>query len=241
MMTSPSINDQNQPFLKLKIHNGQHPNTIPMHFNHPEILDTQSANTKPFNSILIKGSFGEAEDDLIIAFVNKYGDQDFRGIERVLPGRFPKQCRERWFNHLHPSITKDPWLNDEDRLIFELHQRHGRRWSLIARSLPGRSDNAVKNRFESSISKRIEIDETGTKILVPSKARRYQQRVQKRRPSKYALRREAVFRRQLPIPLLNQATPVHHSTPQVETHFLFDDFVQFWPDGETYDLDLETE
>jgi hypothetical protein len=142
------------------------------------------------NPVLIKGSFLETEDQLIISFVRAHGDQKFRDITELLPGRTAKQCRERWFNHLNPSIRKGPWTDEEDRIIFDIYQQHPRCWSLIAASLPGRTDNSVKNRFNSSISKRMEPDERGRPVLVPSKARHYRQKTVKRRPAKYALERE---------------------------------------------------
>lgn len=128
---------------------------------------------KCINPKLTKGPFNAEEDKLLIQFVEEYGCHAWPKVTTVLPHRTAKQCRERWFNNLDPSVTKTPWTPEEDDQIFQNYLKFGPKWSTIAHLIPGRTDNSIKNRWNASISKRIRTDAEGNKTLAPCKVRKY--------------------------------------------------------------------
>jgi hypothetical protein len=111
---------------------------------------------KVLNPSLVKGSWTGAEDETILTHVMTHGAKDWVALAELLPGRIGKQCRERWINHLSPLVTRAAWSAEEDEKLIELHERFGNQWTVVASFFTGRTDNDVKNRWNSSLRLRVE-------------------------------------------------------------------------------------
>ncbi|XP_022750196.1 LOW QUALITY PROTEIN: transcription factor MYB3R-1-like [Durio zibethinus] len=111
---------------------------------------------KVLNPELVKGPWSKEEDELIIELVKKFGPKKWSTIAQHLPGRIGKQCRERWHNHLNPAINKEAWTQEEELALIRAHQIFGNRWAELTKFLPGRTDNAIKNHWNSSVKKKLD-------------------------------------------------------------------------------------
>jgi myb proto-oncogene protein len=118
----------------------------------------------------IKGAWSEEEDALLVYLVGM-GFPNWGKVAAQLPGRSPKQCRERWNHHLDPSINKTEFTPEEDEIICKKFEELGSKWSIISKSLPGRTDNSVRTRFQA-LKRRDSKSEPHDKIRKRAKSSR---------------------------------------------------------------------
>jgi hypothetical protein len=96
-----------------------------------------------------------------VQLATQFGAKHWSHIASHLAGRTQAQCRERWHNQVNPAVCKDPWTEKEDLTILNQHKAHGNSWAAMAKLLHGRTNNAIKNRFYSTLKRRLQQEEGG--------------------------------------------------------------------------------
>ncbi|XP_042495619.1 transcription factor MYB1-like [Macadamia integrifolia] len=110
---------------------------------------------------LNRGAWTGLEDKILAGYIKTHGEGKWRDIPKKAGlKRCGKSCRLRWMNYLKPGIKRGNISHDEEDLIIRLHKLLGNRWSLIAGRLPGRTDNEIKNYWNTSLSKKLQAHQT---------------------------------------------------------------------------------
>ncbi|XP_013621594.1 PREDICTED: transcription factor MYB28-like [Brassica oleracea var. oleracea] len=105
---------------------------------------------------LKKGAWTIEEDKKLISYIHEHGEGGWRDIpQKAGLKRCGKSCRLRWTNYLKPEIKRGEFSSEEEQIIIMLHAARGNKWSVIARHLPRRTDNEIKNYWNTHLKKRL--------------------------------------------------------------------------------------
>ncbi|XP_019190148.1 PREDICTED: myb-related protein 308-like [Ipomoea nil] len=105
---------------------------------------------------LKKGPWTPEEDEKLTEYIKKNGHGSWRSLPKFAGLlRCGKSCRLRWTNYLRPDIKRGPFSPEEEELVVQLHGLLGNRWAAIASQLPGRTDNEIKNLWNTHLKKRM--------------------------------------------------------------------------------------
>ncbi|CAH8306481.1 unnamed protein product [Eruca vesicaria subsp. sativa] len=116
--------------------------------------DSGSGDDFAIDNNFHKGPWTSTEDQLLIAYVDKHGDGNWNAVQKHSGlSRCGKSCRLRWVNHLRPDLKKGAFTDKEEQRVIELHASMGNKWARMATELPGRTDNEIKNFWNTRVKR----------------------------------------------------------------------------------------
>ncbi|CAN6478326.1 unnamed protein product [Victoria cruziana] len=126
-----------------------------------------------------RGAWSAQEDKMLIDYIATHGEGRWRSVPKKAGlNRCGRSCRLRWLNYLRPNIKRGNISADEEDLIIRLHRLLGNRWSLIAGRLPGRTDNEIKNYWNTKLCKKFQQPPTDPSIPRNIAARPIERKIQ---------------------------------------------------------------
>ncbi|GAB4854533.1 Transcription factor MYB1 [Ancistrocladus abbreviatus] len=144
---------------------------------------------------LNRGAWTAQEDKILSDYIKTHGEGKWNSLPRSAGlKRCGKSCRLRWLNYLRPDIKRGNITHDEDDLIIRLHKLLGNRWSLIAGRLPGRTDNEIKNYWNTNLSKKAEGKQSSSHQPPFAQSKQLPGRAKKEGPPKLSPIKTTAFR-----------------------------------------------
>ncbi|XP_014499553.1 transcription factor MYB101-like [Vigna radiata var. radiata] len=123
-----------------------------------ETGDDSNATTKEEGEVkgrVRKGPWTPSEDAILVEYVKKHGEGNWNSVHKNSGlYRCGKSCRLRWANHLRPNLKKGAFSPEEEQIIIDLHSKLGNKWARMAAQLPGRTDNEIKNFWNTRMKRR---------------------------------------------------------------------------------------
>lgn len=110
------------------------------------------------NKPVCRRKFTDEEDNVLKSAVNIFGTSSWKIVASLVPGRSPRQCRDRYTNYLAPGLVHLEWSDEEDKLLFDKYLVYGPKWTKIRQYFPSRSANDIKNRYNYTVSRKFQIN-----------------------------------------------------------------------------------
>ncbi|KAJ9549155.1 hypothetical protein OSB04_021698 [Centaurea solstitialis] len=108
-----------------------------------------------------RGAWSQDEDNKLRAYIQRYGHSNWRELPKLAGlSRCGKSCRLRWMNYLRPNVKHGNFTKDEEDVVVALYNKLGKKWSMIAAQLPGRSDNEIKNYWHTHLKNQAHKDQS---------------------------------------------------------------------------------